>query len=259
MENKSRFVSAVWAIWLSVSTLTGCNTTSALHTEALTPMYEESDNTTAKHALSILEQKPDTTQPIGFIQMCQRRSSGSEYYTPENDILCERKTYKEKALVYEDYDFLELLDNVKQQSAEIIEPNSDEELYNKREFWTYPIAEKDGKLFWDCDDYVMYHIDKLKQAGVSDYAMRPMMVKIPKDLASKYLISENLFSGDDENYHLVLVVFTDTGMHIMDNLRPNTFVTTFEEYARTSGYELYSIPWNTGYSHWKTLRNTVEN
>jgi predicted transglutaminase-like cysteine proteinase len=96
-----------------------------------------------------------------------------------------------------------------------IAPVDDKAHYGMNEYWTIPV---DG--YGDCDDYVLTKRRALIDAGVSESALRIAIV-----FTSRFV------------RHTVLIVATDRGNYVLDNLRSEIVTWDKTEYGWIKGQD----------------------
>ena len=89
-------------------------------------------------------------------------------------------------------------------------PTSDKAKYGKDEYWETITGKKDWR--WDCDKYVLAKIEILLEEGIPHRALRPTVVILYNKEIKKY------------EAHLILIIFTDKWVLILDNLQKDIFI-----------------------------------
>lgn len=126
-----------------------------------------------------------TSQPVGHHELCSRiKAECNETTRNAEPVQLTVKRWNELIAVN---------DNVNT----AIEPVTDEELYGRQEYWTYP----DGK--GDCEDFVLLKRRELIQSG---WPAGSLLITVVRQT-----------NGDG---HAVLTVRTDRGDLVLDNLEP---------------------------------------
>lgn len=127
-----------------------------------------------------------TSQPVGHHELCSRMPEECNETTRNSDpVQLTVKRWNELIAVN---------DNVNT----AIEPVTDEELYGRQEYWTYP---EDGK--GDCEDFVLLKRRELIQSG---WPAGALLITVVRQT-----------NGEG---HAVLTVRTDRGELVLDNLEP---------------------------------------
>ena len=130
--------------------------------------------------------KPDDVRPpLGFVAFCQRFS----------DQCAARDVLPLQVLLTEDT--LQEIEAVNVAINRAIRPEEDRAHYGVEEYWTIPI---DG--FGDCDDYVVVKRKALLNLGFPESTLRIAEVFAPGFVR-----------------HVVLIVRTDKGNYVLDNLK----------------------------------------
>lgn len=96
-----------------------------------------------------------------------------------------------------------------------VAPEDDKSHYGTEEYWTLPL---DG--YGDCDDYVMAKRHALMAAGIPESALRIAIV-----FTSRFV------------RHTVLIVATDSGNYVLDNLRNDIVTWDKAEYGWIKGQD----------------------
>lgn len=148
------------------------------------PSYaaEKSGVTTIPNAKIHMQVYGMSLPPIGHIQFCADHKDE-----------CERKTPNAKTLSLTPQRWSELI-NVNTIVNQVIAPVSDQDLYGKAEYWSYP--DKSG----DCEDYVLLKRRMLMDRGWPSGALLITVV-----------LDEN------NEGHAVLTVRTNEGEYLLDN------------------------------------------
>jgi predicted transglutaminase-like cysteine proteinase len=127
-----------------------------------------------------------TSQPVGHHELCSRMPEECNETTRNSDPV--------QLTVKRWNDLIAVNDNVNT----AIEPVTDEELYGRQEYWTYP---EDGK--GDCEDFVLLKRRELIQSG---WPAGALLITVVRQT-----------NGEG---HAVLTVRTDRGELVLDNLEP---------------------------------------
>src|SRR5262245_22103389 len=133
-------------------------------------------------ASSVRAAKP----PPGFLDFCTRSPGQctASVQTPEPPLVLDVKTW-------------DTLQNVNTSITRALTPKDDAHNYGVEEYWTIPI---DG--YGDCDDYVLAKRSALIAAGIPESALSIAVVFTPRFVR-----------------HALLIVATDHGNYVLDNLR----------------------------------------
>lgn len=159
----------------------------------------------------------ETLPPIGYVTFCAANSSECDSYG-----LMEAFKPDLLALTPELWAKLHRV-NVAVNAA--VKPVSDEELYGKPEFWTYP------STAGDCEDYLLQKKRLLEQAGLPANALR---ITVALD--------------ENRQGHAVLTVTTTEGDFILDNRRDD--IRLWDE----TGYTFLKRQSAHNPRHWVALR-----
>jgi predicted transglutaminase-like cysteine proteinase len=111
---------------------------------------------------------------------------------------------------------------------EAVRPVSDDELYGKAEYWTYPAGAG------DCEDYLLLKKKLLEEAGLPANALR---ITVALD--------------ENRQGHAVLTVTTTDGDYILDNRRNDIRL------WNTTGYTFLKRQSAHNPQHWVALRETA--
>lgn len=137
-----------------------------------------------------------TSQPIGHVDFCRR-------YPQE----CEITARSSDPMVLTPQRWQALLD-VNYSVNTAVKPETDEQLYGKAEYWTYPTAAG------DCEDYALQKQRLLVESGFPE-----------SDVLLTVVLQPN---GDG---HAVLTVHTDRGDFILDNMQPKVLLWSDTDYT----------------------------
>jgi predicted transglutaminase-like cysteine proteinase len=127
-----------------------------------------------------------TSQPVGHHELCSRMPNECNEITRNSDPV--------QLTVKRWNQLIAINDNVNT----AIEPVTDQELYGRQEYWTYP---EDGK--GDCEDFVMLKRRELIDGG---WPAGALLITVVRQT-----------NGEG---HAVLTVRTDRGDLVLDNLEP---------------------------------------
>lgn len=127
-----------------------------------------------------------TSQPVGHHELCSRMPAECNETTRNGDPV--------QLTVQRWNQLIAVNDNVNT----AIEPVTDEELYGRQEYWTYP---EDGK--GDCEDFVLLKRRELIDSG---WPAGALLITVVRQT-----------NGEG---HAVLTVRTDRGDLVLDNLEP---------------------------------------
>ncbi len=127
-----------------------------------------------------------TSQPVGHHELCSRMPVECNETTRNSDAI--------QLTVQRWNQLIAVNDNVNT----AIEPVTDEELYGRQEYWTYP---EDGK--GDCEDFVLLKRRELIDSG---WPAGALLITVVRQT-----------NGEG---HAVLTVRTDRGDLVLDNLEP---------------------------------------
>lgn len=130
-----------------------------------------------------MDMNQDVKAPIGYVQFCQ-----------DNIGACSNERYEPVVVKLTEERWQELL-AINTDVNRRVRPMTDDDLYGKPEYWTYP---DDG--YGDCEEYVLEKQRELLNAG---WPRSTLLITVAKDLQN--------------GGHAVLTVRTDYGDMILDN------------------------------------------
>ena len=90
--------------------------------------------------IQIIESKETTDFPIGQKIMC---SNSPIRRDPRNNILCHEGIYEDISIVIDSPQNRDKMDTVRSISLQVVQPDTDQKIYNKKELWNYPVERKD--------------------------------------------------------------------------------------------------------------------
>ena len=215
----------------------------------LSTWVSESRDSIKKQIIQVLEKNwkgvnvfsQYTSPPLWIVEMCQRIENQND--EDQAKILeqvhqhhCQRwnslNTLHIKLTEY----LYKRISNLNQRANKTITPWNDIDVYKQSEFWTYPFAIQ-WEIKWDCEDYVIYKFLQLREMWIPLQSLKMLIVQ-----------------DTNNSGHLVLGVFTNQGVLILDN-QTNIIhaLKNFEEFKNVTGYTLLKI-WR-GQSNWKKVWN----
>ena len=145
--------------------------------------------------------------------------------------------YTNTNVVVADDAFMERLREMNMTTNLMVRGINDADYYPEIDYWT--IAVNAG----DCEDYVLAKRATLRSWGVPENAMSLAYVTIPEDMAPKGSVLD----------HAVLVLRTNTGDWILDNVR-NSVLLPYQ-----TRYEFHSATSFENFTEWKTLAKVEYN
>lgn len=241
------FCSIIWALGLSIwaSACTPLHTQSVWLSQlrgSVTPeqlKIQEAELWVKNHVsfiVQFIEGRDTTSYPVWQHVMCSEKAVIQD---ERNSILCHAWVYLKQDIVSDSPEMRKKIDTIRDISQEFITPTLDRDMYEGiKEVWTHPQRDSYGELRGDCEDYVIYHMNLLKELWISEFAMRPIILR-----------------QENGEWHLVLAVIMDTGLYILDNLNPeNIFVKDFGELEKKSWYTVLKIVGNYGSFLWKDIK-----
>lgn len=133
-----------------------------------------------------------TGAPRGWIDLVFRQSRNPEYKFPDNDI----DKFHKRSRLAKWHDIV----GIRLHMLTYFRYMSDEERYNRKDFWVKMHANAAGKYLGDCEDFALTSLYMLLNRGWDPAALR---------LACCFT--------EDEVYHAVLVISIGTADYVLDN------------------------------------------